>query len=361
MLLPIHFPHVAAWADSSQLVLAADVGGTKTILELFKVQRGHFTSLKTTTYRSKDYTSFLEIVQLFLMEQTMPDKICIGIAGPVLQGKCKTTNLAWVVDAEEIRQQLNIPYVFLINDLEANAYGLAALTPGDLVTLHKGLSQNGGNIAIIAAGTGLGEAGLFWDGQAYHPFPTEGGHASFSPRSELDIALCSYLQRQFGHVSWERVVSGMGIYNIYLFLRDVLKREEPTWLEEKMLSGDPASVISKTALQGGCPICDETMMLFVHYLAEESANLVLKMKATGGLFLGGGIAPKILPLLTEERFMPDFFPRGRMRELLEGVPVHIILNPHTALLGAAYFGAYSGLEAAAAAQPFFEMPAASMD
>ncbi|EMR02742.1 glucokinase [Cesiribacter andamanensis] len=343
MLLPIHFPHAGAWLSKNQRILAADVGGTKTILELFDVRQNHFHSIKTTTYRSKDHSSFLEIVRLFLIEQPMPDKICIGIAGPVLQGTCKTTNLAWVVDTEEIRQQLGIPYVFLINDLEANAYGLAALSPSDTKTLHAGNPENGGNVAIIAAGTGLGEAGLFWDGKAYHPFPTEGGHASFSPRSELDIALCSYLQKQFGHVSWERVVSGMGIYNIYLFLRDVLKRDEPAWLEEKMLSGDPASVISKTALQGGCPICDETMQLFVHYLAEESANLVLKMKATGGLYLGGGIAPKILPLLTEERFMPDFFPRGRMRELLEGVPVYIILNPHTALLGAAHYGAYSGL------------------
>ncbi|WP_224998958.1 glucokinase [Cesiribacter sp. SM1] len=343
MLLPIYFPHVATWINRRQMILAADVGGTKTILELFEVKDECFTSLKICTYKSKDYQSLLDIIKLFLVDQAIPDKMCIGIAGPVLNGRVKTTNLAWMVDGEEIRRYLSIPYVFLINDLEANAYGLAALQPKDLICLHGGKPQVKGNAAIIAAGTGLGEAGLFWDGENYHPFPTEGGHASFSPRSELDIALCSYLQKQFGHVSWERVVSGMGIYNIFLFLRDVMHREVPDWLAENIKTGDPAGVISKAALNTECDICRETMTLFVHYLAEESANLVLKMKATGGLYLGGGIAPKILPLLTEERFMPDFFPRGRMRELLEGVPVNIILNPHTALLGAAYYGAYNGM------------------
>lgn len=322
-------------------ILAGDLGGTKTNLALFEAANGSVRLLREQKYSSRDYTSFPAIVREFIAKDPArkPERICIGVAGPVINGAVELTNLARELSEDEIRQATDIRDTKLINDLEATAYGLATLKEESLHTLHKGDPGNFGNMAIAAPGTGMGEAGLFWDGKLYTPFATEGGHCDFAPRNDLDIALLQYLQEKYEIVSWERVISGPGIYDIYQFLRDVKQMESPDWLDEELRNNSPAPVISGHAISGRSPICVRSMELFVRYLARESANLVLKMKATGGLFLGGGIPPKILPLLQNNAFYHHYLQADRLVELLAAVPVHVITNDKTALWGAAYFAA----------------------
>jgi len=223
----------------------------------------------------------------------------------------------------------------LLNDLEATAYGLPALGADDVLTLQSGIPNASGNTAVIAAGTGLGEAGLFWDGLQQHPFATEGGHASFSPGDELEIALLRHLRQRHRHVSWERVVSGMGLLSLHEFLRSHRHAAAPQWLTEEMESGDAAAVITNAALSGRDEVCVETLDRFVQLYGAEAGNLALKMMSCGGLYLGGGIAPKILPLLQDGAFIEAFLNKGRMRPLLEAMPVRVILNDRAALLGSA--------------------------
>ncbi|CAL1518278.1 glucokinase [Chitinophaga sp. MM2321] len=323
-------------------LLAGDLGGTKTNLALFRSSEGELDVIREDTYASRDYASFSEMIQHFISQgnDPLPKRICIGVAGPVVNGKVELTNLSRELSEDEIRHSTGIKAVALINDLEATAYGLATLSPEQLTTLHRGAVNNIGNMAIIAPGTGLGMAGLYWDGKNHHPFPTEGGHSDFAPRTDLDILLLRYLQEKYEIASWERVISGPGILAIYQFLRDVKGMEETAELRDAMEEGDPAAVISKAALTGKTSICVKTMELFVRYLARESCNLVLKMKATGGLFLGGGIPPKIAQLLETGEFYHHYLQGDRMAELLAGVPIHIVNNDKSALWGAAY---YAGL------------------
>ncbi|MBC9933311.1 glucokinase [Chitinophaga qingshengii] len=322
-------------------LLAGDLGGTKTNLALFRLAEGDFDVVREDKYASRDYASFSEIIQHFISQGgEKPQRICIGVAGPVVKGKVELTNLSRELSEDEIRQATGIQAVALINDLEATAYGLATLSPGQLTTLHRGAADNNGNMAIIAPGTGLGMAGLYWDGKHHHPFPTEGGHGDFAPRTELDISLLRYLQEKYEIASWERVISGPGIVTIYQFLRDIKEMEVPSALAAEMAAGDDAAVISKAAMEGKVAICVKTMELFVRYLARESCNLVLKMKSTGGLFLGGGIPPKIARLLETGEFFHHYMQGDRMAELLTSVPIHIVNNDKSALWGAAY---YAGL------------------
>ena len=271
----------------------------------------------------------------------MPDRIAAAVAGPVIDGKSKLTNLPWVLDSKAMSEDLKIPVCF-INDLEATAYGLAGLRDTERTAPWRpAIAKAKGNIAILAPGTGLGEAGLYWDGQHYHPFATEGGHSDFAPRTTLDVELFYYLQKQFGHVSWERVVSGMGIKNIFHFLVESRKEQIPEWLAERLKDNDPAAVISQSALRHEDLVCAETMELFVRYMATEAASLVLKLMATGGLYLAGGIPPKILPLLQTDSWSKNFDNNGRMHELSDRIPVHVVLNDKMALQGAAYYGAFN--------------------
>lgn len=336
-MLPLLFSDPNKNKGDDVLVLAGDVGATKTNLALFRMIGEDTTVLKEDNYWSRQYKSITEITGDFLKEMPTPDACCIGVAGPVFNGKVQLTNLSWEMDSKEIAKHLRIANVYLINDLEATAYGLAMLTGKDTVVIHKGSDRPSGNTAIIAPGTGLGEAGLYFDGNFYQPFATEGGHSDFASRDKTDFELYEYLQNKFGHVSYERLVSGPGIFNIYQFLKDEKKLEESAWLTDKINKGDAAAVISKHTKQS--TLCDETMRLFIRFLAHESANLVLKMKATGGLFIGGGIAPQLIPLFERYQFNDSFLDSGRMNHLLEKVPVSIILNTKTAMLGAAYYGA----------------------
>ncbi|WP_344973460.1 glucokinase [Compostibacter hankyongensis] len=342
-LVPLAFPRLEEAAGKEIHVLAGDVGGTKTNLALFRMHRLHAEAVHQTSYPSRSYDSLTAIIKQFLADfpHTMPDRVCIGVAGPVLKGKVDLTNLSWELDSRDIRKATGIGEVALINDLESTAYGLAALQESDLFAIREGDFDNGGNMAILAPGTGLGEAGLFWNGQTYHPFATEGGHCDFAPRTDQDMALLQHLQEKFDVVSWEHVVSGPGIFNIYTYLREAEKREEPRWLTEALKkAGDPTAVISEAAAAEKAPICREAMRLFVRYLAHEACNLVLKLKASGGLFLGGGIPPKITNMLLEERFYTHYRHCDRMQSLVESVPICVIQNDKTALLGAAYYGAY---------------------
>ncbi len=335
------FPRQSQLKDKSITVLAGDVGGTKTNLSAFTATKDKVVPVHEASYHSSKYTSCVDIIKEYLAANptVKPDRICLGVAGPVFQGKVELTNLSWVLDIDDIRRATNVNDVSLINDLEATAYGLAGLTEDDFITIHPG-SNEGGNAAIIAPGTGLGEAGLYWDGSCHHPFPTEGGHNDFAPRTALDMELCSYLQKKYEIVSWERVIAGPGIHDIYTFLCKEKNRREADWLNEAFLHEAPSAVISQSALEEKDPACIETMQMFVRFLARESCNLVLKMKATGGLFLGGGIPPKITSLLQKNVFYNNFLDCDRMQHLVKKVPVKIILNSKTALIGAAYYGAY---------------------
>jgi glucokinase len=337
--VPIAFKKSIQKGSAPVTLLAGDVGGTKSNMALYQADANGLRLLNEKRYPSKDYHSLNDIIHDFTGGK-IPDRISAAVAGPVIDGKSKLTNLSWQLDSKAISAELKIPVCF-INDLEATAYGLAGLETNQLATLAPGEAGAKGNIAIIAPGTGLGEAGLYWDGQQYHPFATEGGHSDFAPRTQTDIELFLYLQRQFGHVSWERVVSGMGIKNIYHFLTEARKETVPEWLSQRMRDQDPAAVISEAALKQEDPVCSETMDLFVRYLATEASSLVLKLMATGGIYLAGGIPPKILPLLQNENWEKNFDNNGRMHQLSEKVPVQVVLNDKMALQGAAYYGAYN--------------------
>lgn len=322
------------------MILAGDIGGTNTRLALFEVGRDGLRATVEATLPSRQQPSLEAAARAFLAPHSLPVKhACFGVAGPVVRGRSETTNLPWVVDAREAAAALRLGEVWLINDLEATAYGIAALPPADFVVLNPGAPAGTGNAAVIAAGTGLGEAGLYWDGVRHQPFGCEGGHATFAPLDDTQVALLQYLLKRYAHVSWERVLSGPGLVNIYQFLRDTGAGEEPTWLRENLRSGDPSAVISRAALEGRSPLCARALDIFVALYGAEAGNLALKVMATGGVFLGGGIAPKILPKLQEPAFREAFVAKGRMRPLLEAIPVRVIVNDKTALIGAARYAA----------------------
>ncbi len=318
------------------VILAGDIGGTNTRLAVFDLREGTLAPLETQTVPSHAHRSLEEIAVAFVAKANRRvDHACFGIAGPVKNGRSHATNLPWIVDAYVLAKQLKLPAAELINDLEANAYGIAALGREDLAVLSRGESGAEGNMAVISAGTGLGEAGLTWDGRRHQPFATEGGHADFAPGDDLQIELLRFLMREFGHVSVERVLSGPGLHNIYRFLRDVKRGEEPPWLAQELQARDAAAVISTAALDGRSELCARALDLFVAIYGAEAGNLALKVLATGGLYVGGGIAPRILPKLKEPRFMRAFSAKGRLAPVLEAMPVRVILNDQAALLGAA--------------------------
>ena len=319
-------------------VLAGDVGGTKTRLAVFEVEGVRLETLFERSYPSSEYGSLDAIVRDFL-DRAGADcrQACFGIAGPVQQGRVETTNLPWVIEAQAMAAGFGFDTVSLMNDLQANAWGIDALADDDFCLLSAGHADAVGNASIIAAGTGLGEAGLYWDGQRHWPFASEGGHADFSPHSDLEIALLEYLRERFGHASWERVVSGPGLVNLHDFLRVHRGVAVPSWLSDEMVAGDAAAAISSAALDERDAICAEALELFVHLYGVEAGNHALKIMATGGIYIGGGIAPRILDKLKGPLFMQGLLSKGRMRPLLEGMPVRVILNDRTALYGPALY------------------------
>jgi glucokinase len=320
------------------MILSGDIGGTNTRLALVeKNAAGQFEFVSIKTFPSPKYRGLDEIAVQFLQgRNAQVDAACFGCAGPVKNGRCATMNLTWVVDQRELAQSLGIPQVRVINDLEAMAYGVSCLGPQDLDTINAGAPDAAGHAVIIAPGTGLGEAGMYWDGQQYHPIATEGGHADFAPRNELEIELLSFLLKEFDHLSYERIVSGPGLVNIYRFLRDTQRGEEPPWLADELKKADPAAVISQAAMANRSPLCEQALDLFIELFGAEAGNMALNYMATGGVWLGGGIPVKILGRLkTTDLFMNAFVDKGRLQNRLQEIPVRVILNDKTGLLGAA--------------------------
>lgn len=320
-------------------VLSGDIGGTKTRLAIMEVSGTQMRTEREQCYASRDYASFDELLGDFLQGADIPARAAFGIAGPVQGRVVQTTNLPWRIDADVLETRFGFARCSLLNDLEATASGLPALGDADLLTLHAGAAGARGNAAVIAAGTGLGEAGLFWDGRRYHPFATEGGHASFSPGDEMEMALLRHLQQRYAHVSWERIVSGSGLVMLHEFLRLYRDAPLPDWLRDEMQRGDAAAAIADAAIAGRDGICVEALNGFVRLYGAEAGNLALKVMSRGGLYLGGGIAPKILPYLQSGIFLDAFFNKGRMRPLLEAMTVRVILNDRAALYGPALHAA----------------------
>lgn len=310
------------------MFLAGDIGGTKTHLALYDEKGGMQRDQK---FPSKSYSGLKEIVAEFLQGES-PQKACFGIAGPVKDNCCRATNLPWVVDGSD----LGVPQSVLINDLEANAWGIKALKKDELHTLcNEG--EGKGNQALISAGTGLGEAGLYYDGKKTVPFACEGGHCDFAPRNAREIHLLQYLMKKFGHASYERVLSGPGLENLYDFLVEEEKMHKEPQVEEGKKEGQAPKAISQLGVEKRSETCVEALNFFCTLYGAEAGNLALKMMAFGGVFIGGGIAPKILPVLEEPFFKEAFSAKGRFKDLLEGIQVQVILNDNTALLGAMYF------------------------
>lgn len=323
------------------MILAGDIGGTKTTLALFQESDGDLQARHEATFPSRDRQSFEEIVAEFLgpTREHSLRSVCLGVAGPVIDGRCEATNLPWILDERALARLTGAPRVKLLNDLEAAAYGMLHLRSHDLHVLHPGRQpRRPGNIAVIAAGTGLGEAMLYWDGVHHHPVATEGGHADFAPRTNQEAELLHYLRARFGdHISYERVLSGPGLQNIYAFLRDTGYAREPPWLAAKLASGDPSAAITEVGLAGADALCVGTLDLFTSIYGAEAGNLALKCLAVGGMFVGGGIAPKVLPALQQGNFMRGFLSKGRLSDLMERIEISVALNPQTALIGAARY------------------------
>jgi glucokinase len=318
------------------MILAGDIGGTHTRLAFLEGTADRLQPVQIEIFPSPQFSGLAEIARKFLSANPKAvDAGCFGLPGAVVNGRVETTNLPWVVDSRQMSSDLGIPSITLINDLFANAHGIALLEESDFVVLNPGVPNTSANRALLSAGTGLGEAGLYADGRGgYHPFPSEGGHCDFAPRTDLEMDLLRYMLGRFEHVSYERVLSGPGLHNIYQFLRETGRGEEPPWLAEQIAQGDPSAAISKSALEGTSAICVQALDIFVSIYGAEAGNLALKMLATGGMYVGGGIAPKIIRKLSSTAFMKAFTAKGRSGALLKDVPVRVITNDKTALLGA---------------------------
>jgi glucokinase len=322
------------------MILAGDVGGTKVHLALYEFSHGQLSHVRDEKYPAQEHAGLEEIVKKFIEESNHPEvtAACFGVPGPVRGGRLKLTNLPWILDSRELSMALKIDHLFLINDLEANGYGIPELSADQIFELSPGDPAAVGNRGLVSAGTGLGEALLVWNGKMHTPMASEGGHCDFSARNETEIELLRYLQKALGgRVSFERVVSGIGLKNIYAFLRDEKKLEEPSWLKERMEQEDPNAVIGELGESGESELCVRTLDIFAAAYGAEAGNMALKILAVGGMYLGGGIAPKILKKMQDGAFMKAFTDKGRLSDLLIHAPVRIILESRAALIGAAAY------------------------
>lgn len=318
------------------MLLVGDIGGTKTRLALFEHKKP-IQLIREQRFLSRGYATLDKIIDEFLIEKIPIEAACFGIAGPVRDDKVDATNLPWFIDGKKLATQFKINKVFLINDLEANAYGLSVLRKEAFFVINKGIEGQNGNQGLLSAGTGLGEAGLFWDGKIHVPFATEGGHASFAPKNELEIELLRFALKKFPHVSYERILSGQGILLLHQFLLHHYKKSLSPQMEKLFKENDPAKIITEMGLSKEDPICTQTLDLFVSIYGAEAGNLALKFLALGGVFIGGGIAPKIIQKFKESHFVTSFIDKGRFSHLLQSIPIKVVLNDQAALLGAAEY------------------------
>ena len=326
----------------NQFLLAGDIGGTKTVLGLFSFEKGPTQPLFEVSYSSSSYSGLDSIIEDFFSQADVSAATaCFGVAGPVRDGRAVITKLPWQPDSKILQSAHGFSKATLINDLVATGYAIPHLSPKNVLTLNAGISTGEGAIGIIAPGTGLGEAIFSREGSRYIPVPSEGGHTDFAPLSEIEIELLNFLNKRYDHVSYDRICSGPGLPDIYDFIKTHLQIEEPDWLAEELAAAaDRTPVIVNGALNEikHCMICRKTLQMFVSVLGAEAGNLALKGLTTGGIYLGGGIPPRILPFLKEETFMNSFASKGRMSYLLNDMPVKVILNSKAALIGAASFG-----------------------
>ncbi len=322
------------------MILAGDIGGTKTNLALFESKADGLEARAEHQFASKDFATFAGVLRAF-EKMTNNSKItvaCFGIAGPIIDGRCRTTNLPWDIATTDLENHLQIDRIRLLNDLEATAYGMLYLNDDEFVNLNKAANPTSGNRAVIAAGTGLGEAMLHFDGKHYHPIGSEGGHCDFAAISPRQDELLQWMRSRYrGHVSYERILSGSGIYTLYQFLAQSTSLPQPASMIDISPSLDKSAMISQCALKQKDPLCVETLKLFAEIYGAEAGNLALKTLSLGGVYIGGGIAPKILPFLTDGNFLKSFTDKGRFEKMLRGMEVKIALNQKTALLGAAMF------------------------
>ena len=322
------------------MILAADIGGTKTVVGVYSQEFGPHKPLLEAKFPSQEYASLEGIIREFLTDEDIRlTRASIGVAGPVVGGRAQVTNLPWVVESQSLSQLLGGTPVQILNDLSAIAHAIPFLEADDLETINSGEPSQGGTKAVIAPGTGLGEGFLVWDGNRYRAFPSEGGHADFAPNNSLQDELLGYLRRRYGHVSCERVCSGRGIPDLYAFFKDRGRLSEPEWLRKKLSEADDQTpVIANSAIEEGVEISKAAIDLFISILGSEAGNMTLKVLATGGVYLAGGIPPRILPQLKSGAFMESFIHKGRFTDFLANVPVYVILNPKVGLMGAACYG-----------------------
>lgn len=322
------------------MILAGEIGATHARLAAFETEGSQLHWVTETIFESQSHSGLSEIITEFIRQGGIPvDRACFGVAGPVRDERCKLPNLTWTIDARELAKQLKLKSAGLINDLEAYAYGIDGLEEKDFVTLNEGSEHAEGNRAVISARTGLGVAGLYWDGRRHYPFACEGGHTNFAPRNDVEDELLRYLRKKFnGRVSYERIASGPGIKNIYDFLRDTGKAEEPVWLKQQISeAADAPPLISRLALEGKAAICEQTLSIFVSVYGAQTGDCALTFMSTGGIFIGGSIAAKIVPKMKEPIFMEAFLDKGRMTSLLKDIPVKIVLNDDAGIIGAARY------------------------
>jgi glucokinase len=321
------------------MILAGEIGATRTRLAAFETEGNRLKCVVEKTYMSQQRDGLSGILAEFIKTEGIPvHSACLGVAGPVRAGRSKISNLPWIIDAREVAKQLKLNSVGLLNDLEAYAYGIDGLESKDFIPLSEGAEEAEGNRAVISAKTGLGMAGLYWDGFRHHPFACEGGHADFAPRNDLQMELFSYLQKKYGRVSCERILSGPGIKNIYDFLRDTHKADEPEWLRMQMSAApDPPALISQIALEDKAAICDQALSIFVSVFGAQTGNCALNFMSTGGIFIGGSIAAKIVPKMKDPIFLASFLDKGRMETILKDMPVKIVANDDCGMIGAARY------------------------
>jgi glucokinase len=325
--------------ENRAMILAGEIGATGTRLAAFEKEGSRLQLVVEKTYMSQEHSSLSEIIAAFIKaEGIAAHSACFGVAGPVRRGRSKISNLPWVIDSRDLARQLKLDSVGVINDLEAYAYGIDGLDSKDFVTLNAGSEDAEGNRAVISARTGLGVAGLYWDGYRHHPFACEGGHSDFAPRNALEMELLAYLQKKYGRISYERLLSGPGIKNIYDFLRDAHKAGEPQWLKDQIgAAPDPPALISQLAQEGKVAICDQTLSIFVSIYGAETGNCALNFLSTGGIFIGGSVAAKNVSKMKDPIFMESFLDKGRMVDLLKEIPVTIVLNDDSGIIGAARY------------------------
>ena|SRR3989338_2142065 len=325
------------------MYLVGDIGGTKTNISVVDSRNGKFHTIFEKSFISKEFDSLQTILKNVFNETKVKDlkieSACFGVAGPVKNGRCEATNLPWIIDIRKVSETTNLSsdLIYLLNDLEAGAYGIECLEEKDFYTLNKGNPQKNGAKCLISAGTGLGEAIIVWDGNAYRPIPSEGGHTDFAPKSKMEIDLLIWLMNKYGRVSYERILCGPGLLNVYNFFRETTYQDTPKWISERLKKEDPSAVISELGMEKKDEACEKALDLFVSVYGGEAGNLALKCLATNGVYIGGGIAPKILEKIKHGSFMQSFTNKGRLSVMVAQIPVKAILNPKLPLLGCVNF------------------------